>query len=178
MKSIKHENSNCNQNLLSIDHNITDFKFYSHCHLCSKFKVDENEKKFLDFVNSKLEAMEKINLDDECLLEDQIETRKINTDKKKLTKKEFSKRKKYSNSVKKIKNKKNNSRKTSKNESNNKNMIVNHNGKVEKPKTENIDLVDVINFDVDKEIKEKELRKFFSSDKTLLNSIINEMKEK
>ena len=129
-------------------------------------------------MNSKLEAMEKINLEDECLLEDQIETRKINTDKKKLTKKEFSKRKKYSNSVKKIKNKKNNSRKTSKNESNNKNMVVNHNGKVENLKIENIDLVDVINFDVDNEIKEKELRKFFSSDKTLLNSIINEMKEK
>ena len=178
MKSITHENSNCNQNLLSIDHNITDFKFYSHCHLRSKFKVDENEKKFLDFVNSKLEAMEKINLDDESLLEDQIETRKVNTDKKLLPKTEDSKRKKYSNSVKKIKNKKNNSRKTSKNESNNKNMVVNHNGKVENLKIENIDLVDVINFDVDNEIKEKELRKFFSSEKTLLDSIINEMKEK
>ena len=178
MKSITHINSNFNQNLLSIDYNIIDFKFHSNSHLSSKYKADENEKKFVDFMNSKLEAMKKIILDDECLMEDEIETRKINTDKKLLPKKEDSKRIKDSDSIKKIRNKKNNSRKNSKNESNNKNMIVNHNGKVEKPKTENIDLVDVINFDVDKEIKEKELRKFFSSDKTLLNSIINEMKEK
>ena len=57
-------------------------------------------------------------------------------------------------------------------------MVVNYNGKFGKPKIESIDLVDIINFEINNEIKEKELRKFFSSDKTLLNSIINEMKKK
>ena len=85
MKSITHKNSNFNQNLLSINHNLIDFKFYSNSHLHTKYNAEENEKKFLDFVNSKLEAMEKIIiLDDECLIEDQIETTKINTDKKLL----------------------------------------------------------------------------------------------
>ena len=60
---------------------------------------------------------------------------------------------------------------------NSKNIIINHNGKVEKPKIESIDLISNINFDEIKEIKEKELIKFFSN-KTLLLSIINEMSGK
>ena len=175
MKSITPENSNCSQNLLSIDHNITDFKFYSHSHLRSKFKVDENEKKLLDFLNSKLEAMEKINLEDECLIEGDIEKQKINKDKNLIQKSEQSNSIKVNNSTKKIKNKKNNPRKNSKNKSNNKYMVVDHSGKVKKAKIENIDLVDVTNMDVDKEIKGKDLINFFSSNKTLLNSIVNEM---
>ena len=54
-------------------------------------------------------------------------------------------------------------------------MVVDHSGKVKKAKIENIDLVDVTNMDVDKEIKGKDLINFFSSNKTLLNSIVNEM---
>ena len=72
---------------------------------------------------------------------------------------------------------KKNSRKNSRNKNNKKNIILNHDGKIEKAKIENIDLIDVINLDIDKEIKEIESNKFFSN-KNLLNSIINEMKEK
>ena len=126
-------------------------------------------------MNSKLEAMEKINLEDECLIEGDIEKQKINKDKNLIQKSEQSNSIKVNNSTKKIKNKKNNPRKNSKNKSNNKYMVVDHSGKVKKAKIENIDLVDVTNMDVDKEIKGKDLINFFSSNKTLLNSIVNEM---
>ena len=175
MKSVSQKKATSYQTQLLIDHNIIDFKFYSVIHLRSKFNLDENEKKLLDFLNSKLEAMEKINLEDECLIEGDIETQKINKDKNVIPKLEQSNSIKVNNSTKKIKNKKNNSRKNSKNKSNNKYMVVDHSGKVKKAKIENIDLVDVTNMDVDKEIKGKDLINFFSSNKTLLNSIINEM---
>ena len=144
-----------------------------------------------DFLFSKFKAMEKIDLDDECF-EGEIETRKIN-----INKNAFPKSKKFKNekiinlpekktnnhnySPKKPRNKNNNNNyylhKKSENKNSNKNIIINHNGKVEKPKIESIDLISNINFDEIKEIKEKELVKFFSN-KTLLLSIINEMSGK
>ena len=82
------------------------------------------------------------------------------------------------NSIKKIKKKKKHSRKSPENKKNVKNMIVNYKGKVEKTNIESIDLVDVINLDVEKETKKKDLKLFFSSNKALLNSIISEMNDK
>ena len=150
MKTVFNKKSASDKNQLLIDH--------------------KSEKNFLDFLNSKLEAMEKINLDDECLFETEIETKKLNKNKNVLRKSKHLKSIKCSNSTKKIKN--------SKNKSSNKNTIVSHNGKIEKAKIENIDSVDVTNLDVKKEIKEKDLNKFFSSNKTLLISILDEMKNK
>ena len=175
MKSVSRENPNFNQNILLIDHNIIDFNFYSDSHFHSKYKLDENEKKLLDFMNSKLEAMEKINLDDECLVKDENEKRKINNCKNLLPKSKYQKNKEGINSMNKIKNK-NNSKKNSKRKSNDKNIVINH--KVEKTEIKSIDFIDVINFNVDKEIKEKDLDNFFSSNRALLISIINEMKDK
>ena len=139
----------------------------------NKYEIDENEKKLLDFWSSKLEAMEKMNLDDEYFIEGEIETRKFNLDKKEFPKSEHSKSRKSSNSPKKRKIKKNHSRKKTEIKKNNKNMIINHDGKIEKTKMKRKDLIDII---VLKEIKEKEISQFFS-DKNLLNSIINEMKD-
>ena len=139
----------------------------------NKYEIDENEKKLLDFWSSKLEAMEKMNLDDECFIEGEIETKKFNLNKKGFPKSEHSKSRKSSNSPKKRKIKKNHSRKKTENKTNNKNMIINHDGKIEKTKMKKRDLIDVIVF---KQIKEKEISQFFS-DKNLLNSIINEMKD-
>ena len=154
-----------------------DNKFNLDNNLDSKFKIDENEKKLLDFCNSKLEAMEKINLNDEFFVEEEIKTKLTNLDKNVFSKSEHSKSRKNSNSPKKSKIKKNNSRKKPENKNNNKynnkNMIINHDGKIEKTKMESKDLIDFI---VNKEIKEKEMFKFLS-DQTLLNSIINEMKD-
>ena len=84
MDHISHKKSSFN-NLL-IDHNIIDFKYHSHDYLQNKNKKNENEKKLIefisdnkifkiksyyehqkedfDFLNSKFETMEKINLDD------------------------------------------------------------------------------------------------------------------
>ena len=177
MKSITNEESNFNPNLLLTENNIIDFKSYSDNLLRNRYKIDENEKKFQDFINSKLEAMEKIKLDDENLIESQIEKIKIDSGEKLFPRSELSKGKKSRNSIKKIKSKKNTLKKNSKNERNNKNKIINHKGKVKKTNIESIDSVDIINLDIDKEIKKKELNQFFSSNKTLLNSIINEMKE-
>ena len=178
MESIPHKKSTFNQNKLLICHNIRDYKSFSNCILLRKYKIDEDEKKFLDFLDSKLEVMENMNLDDECLIEDEIETRKTDINKNVLPNSEHSKSKKSKNSAKKIKNKKKRSRKSPESKNNNRNMIVNYKGKVEKTKIENFDFIDVINLDVDKEIKKKDLRLFFSSNKDLLNSIISEMNDK
>ena len=196
MESVSQEKSSLNQKHLLIDHNIIDLKFHSDYHTHNENKLDESEKKFLDFISvkekfkikqydddykkmyeflsSKLEAMEKMDLDDECL-EGKIETKRIKINKNILH--EHSKNKKGRNYTKNDKDKKNHLRKNSKKKSNIKYMIINHDGEIEKFKTENIDFVDVINLDVNKEVKEKELNKFFSS-KTILVSIINEMKDK
>ena len=182
MDSLSNEKSSIKQTNLLSNHNVIDSKFYSNTHLRSKFKIDDCEKKllkfisdkekfkikiyeedqFLVFLNSKLVAMEKIDLDDECL-DGEIKTKKINIDKK-----EFPKQK-HSKSEKKIY--------FPKREANKKNVIINRNGKVEKSEIECFNLDDDIKYVVDREIKKKELSKFFS-DKTLLNSIINEMKDK
>ena len=102
MKSITNEESNFNPNLLLTENNIIDFKSYSDNLLRNRYKIDENEKKFQDFINSKLEAMEKINLDDESLIESQIEKIKIDSGKKLFSRSELSKGKKSRNSIKKI----------------------------------------------------------------------------
>ena len=177
MESVSHKKSSFNKNKLFIYHN-NDFKSHSNGNLLRKYKIDEDEKKFLDFLDSKLEVMEKMNLDDECLVEGEIEMRKININENVLPNQKHPKSKKDSNSAKKIKKKKKHSRKSPENKKNVKNMIVNYKGKVEKTNIESIDLVDVINLDVEKETKKKDLKLFFSSNKALLNSIISEMNDK
>ena len=199
MDSNPHEKSSFNPKHLLIDHNIIDFKYHSDKHLLNRHNIDETEKKLLDFISnknkfkiksdyehekedfdflsSKLEAMEKMNLDDECLVEDEIETKKININKNKSPNSKYSKDKKCNNSPTKKINTKNFSPKELENKSNNKNIIIDVNGKVGKLNVENIDLIDDINMDVDKEIKEKESNNFFSSKNTLI-LIINEIKNK
>ena len=163
-----------------------------------KFKIKSfNENKILDFLNLKFKAMEKLNLDDECS-EGEIETRKININKNAFPKPKHSNIKKGSKSPKKtikFKNsfsskksensksqKKTNkfknlhSSKKSEKKNNNINIIINNNGKIAKSDMESIDLVDVINIDISKEIKEKESDKFFSN-KFVISSIISEMKD-
>ena len=242
MQFISDEKSSFNPKHLLIDHNIIDFKFYSDSHLRCNYKLDENEKKLLDFISdkekfkiksfsenqifdflsSKFKAMEKMNLDDECF-EGEIEIRKINIDKKVFPKLKHSKIKRGSYSPKKRSKFKNTflpkkqenekdyntpkreikyqitlspkkseltkicnspkkklnilSPKKSENKINNKNIIINANGKVSRSNLESIDLIDFINFDVYKEVKEKESNKFFSN-KFILSSIINEMEDK
>lgn len=194
MEPVPQGNSSFNPKNLLIDH-IIDFKCHSENNLITnqineeeqkilnfisdkeKFKIksfDEHHKEVVDFLSSKLKAVEKMNLDDECSV-GEIEIRKIEIDKDVFPKSEHVKRKKYNFFVEKIKKK--NSRKNSRNKNNKKNIILNHDGKIEKAKIENIDLIDDINLDIEKEIKEIESNKFFSN-KNLLNSIINEMKEK
>ena len=163
-----------------------------------KFKIKSfNDNKILDFLNLKFKAMEKLNLDDECS-EGEIETRKININKNVFPKPKHSNIKKGSKSPKKtIKFKNSFSSKKSENsksqkktnkfknphsskkpgkKNNNINIIINNEGKIAKSDMESIDLVDVINFDINKEIKEKESNKFFSN-KFILSSIISEMKD-
>ena len=199
MDSTSHETSTFNPKHLLIDHNIIDFKFYSDKYLLSKYKKDENEKKLLDFISnkekfkiksyyghlkevhdflkSKLETMEKMDLDDECIVENGITTKNLNININKTPNLKHSNHVKGRNSsIKKI-NKKNLSPQKSYNKTKNKNIIINHDGKVERSKIENIDYADVINLDPDKEIKDKELSKFFSHKNSLI-SIINEMKHK
>ena len=199
MDSNPHEKSSFNPKHLLIDHNIIDFKYHSDKHLFNRHNIDETEKKLLDFISnknkfkiksdyehekedfdflsSKLETMEKMSLDDECLVEGEIETKKININKNKPPNSKHSKAKKNNNSpIKKINNK-NFSPKKSKNKIKNKNIVINAQGKVEKSNIENIDLVDIANLDVDKEIKERGFNHFFSSKNTLI-LIINEIKNK
>ena len=194
MEFTSKEKSTYNQEHLLIDHNIIDYKFYSDNHIRNKYNIDENGKKIsnkekfeiqsydehkqiCDFLSLKLEAMEKMNLDDECLIEDETEAKKINVDKNIFPKSEQPKSKNDFNSQKKIIDNKGCSRKNPEHKNNNKNIIINRKGKVEKSKMENIDLVDDINLEVYKESKEKELYKFFSSKSSLI-SIINEMGDK
>ena len=176
MEPVLHEKLFSNQKHFSTD-NFNN-------HLLSKYKIKESENKLHDehyekiceFLSSKFKAMEKINLEDEFLVEDENEVKKVNIDKKMLQKSEHPKNKKDSNSLKKKTIKKNRSRKNMKSKSNTKNIVINYDGKIEKPKKQRIDFVNIKNLDLDKEIKGKELDKFFSN-KTLLNSIINEIKE-
>ena len=136
------------------EHKIIESKNNLDNNLLSKYKIDDSEKKLQDFWKSKLEAMEKIYLDDECFAEDEIETKKINQAKNIFPKSEHSTNRKSSNSPKK-KTKKNHSRKKSENKNNNKNMIIHHDGTIEKNKMESKDLVNVINFDNNKELKKR-----------------------
>ena len=175
MDHISHKKSSFN-NLL-IDHNIIDFKYHSHDYLHNRYKIDENEKKLIDFIsdnkifkiksyyehqkedfdflNSKFETMEKINLDDKCLVEGEIETKNSNIDKIIFKKSEFSYDKNNINSSENKVNIKNISSKKSENKINKKNIIIKANGKIEKSNIESIDLIDVVNLDIDKEIKRK-----------------------
>ena len=185
MNCVSHKRFSFNPDDLLIDHTI-DVKFNSDIHLSNKHLKDENEQKLLyfisdkekfnikpyyshvetvDFLSSKLRAMENMDLDDECS-EGKIETKKINIDKSVFPKSKHSENKKCSSPKKK------HSKEKSNNKKNNKNIVVNADGKVEQSK---IDLLDDSNLDFNKEIKKKELNYFFSS-KTLLISIINEMK--
>ena len=126
----------------------------------------DHEKEIFDFLNSKFEAMEKMNLNEESLLEDEIGAKKININKKEVPNAKDSQNKK---------NRKKSSRKKSENK--NKNNVLNSNEKIKKAKKESIDLVDVNNLDIEHEMKKKDANEFFSN-KTLLNSIINEFKGK
>ena len=143
---------------------------FNHKYLSNKYDDDENEQKLQDFLSSKLEAMEKINLCDDFFIEGEAEIKKDNLDKNDL------KIRKSSNSPKK-KIKKIHSKKKDESKKNNKNMIINHNGEIEKLKMESKDLVGVVNLNVVKEIKNTKLDQFFSN-QNLLISIISEMKGK
>ena len=185
--------SGFNPNHLLIDHMVIDYKYNSDIHQFNKNEKDENIKKLLDFISdkekfkiepyfnrkevvdflsSKLKAMEKMNLDDNCE-EGDIETRKINIDKKFFAKSNHSSNKKGSISQKKKPNKRYKPKKNPREK--NSNTIINTNGKIEKLNKKRIDLTDDINQEVNKELKEREFNQFFS-DKTLLDSILNEMK--
>ena len=198
MKSISHKKSCFYPNHLLIEH-IIDFKYHSDIPSCKKHIKDENEQKLFefisdiekfkvkpfynenevyDFLSSKLKAMEKMHLDDECCLEGKIETRKINIDKKFFPKPKIPKNRKFSFSPKKLKiNIKKQSKKKWISKSNSKNIIIKVSGKVEKPSMKSIDLEDFINIDNNKEIKIGELYQFFSN-KKLLTSILDEMEKK
>ena len=121
--------------------------------------------------------MEKINFDDDYLIEGETDTKKVNMDKNEIRKSKHSKSRKSNNSKNKKKGKKNHSRRKSENKNNNQNIIIKHNGLIEKCKMESKDLSDVANLDVSREVKKKELNQFFSN-QTLLNTIIKEMKGK
>ena len=185
MESNLHKISAFHLNHLLIDHTINDFEFHS------AIEVDGNEKKVFDFIsdkintkkqnydqkeiyaflNSKLKLMEKMNLDDECCLEGKIEIKKVDIDKNIFPKSHHPKNIKNNISPRK-KNIKAQSPKKSGNK-NNKFIIINDNGKIEKPNSiEN----NLINLNVSKERQKKELINFFS-DKTILDSLINEMSE-
>ena len=184
MKSVFHKKTFLKQNDLLIDH-IINFNYNSDISPLVKNKKDENEQKLLDFISdkkkfkikpyfnqkeiidflsSKLKGMEKMNLNDECTV-GKIETRKINIDKKFFPKSKYLKNNKDSISPEKKINKKNNSRRKSKNK-NNKNAKIDNNG-------EKNYFVDDTNLYIN-QIKNES----FFSGKTLLNSIINEIKEK
>ena len=145
-------------------------------HFINKYKVDENEKKLLDFFSSKFIAMEKIILEDDYFVEEEIETKKVKTDKNLFPKSEYSKSRKSCDLANKRKNKKRHSRKKFHNKNNNENIIVNADGKIGKPKIENFDLVDIVDYDVEAETKKTKFSHFFSN-QTLLTSILNEMKD-
>ena len=191
MESSSNEKSTFNQKHLLIDHNIIDLKYHSDDFSNCKYKLDENVKKLIDFISnkekfkiksfyehqkedleflrSKFETMEKMNFDDECFVEVENEAKKINKDENILQKEQLNSK----NGIKISENKIN--VKNISNKNNNKNIVINVNGKVDRNIIENIDYVDIINLDVDEEIKEKEFNNFFSN-KILLNSIINEIK--
>ena len=173
MEPTCHEKTSFSPKLLLIDHNIIDFD----SHLLNKNKIDESEKNLIAFLNSKLEAMEKINLDDDNFIEGEIQTKNSNIDKNIFLNIEHSKSRKSSEAPNKKRTKKSHSRKKSESKSNNKNMIINHNGRIEKFRMESKDLNDIVHMDIDKEIKEKDCNQFFSN-RNLLNSIINEMNDK
>ena len=194
MKSDFHKTCSFNPKYLLIDR-IINFKYNSVIPSFINHEKDENEKKIFDFISdkkkfeiksnndqneiydfliSKYNAMETIKLDDECFLE--IETKK-NIDENVPPTSKLEKNKKGSISQKKRTNKKNHSRKKSKKKNTNKNIVLNVNGKIDKSRMKNIDFIDDVNFDVKKEIKQKEINNFYS-DKSLFNTIINEIKGK
>ena len=196
MKSAFHKKTSFNQNNLLIDH-IIDFKYHSDIPSLIKHKNDENEQKLLDFISdknkfkikpyfnqkeavdflsSKLRAMEKMNLDDECT-EGKIETKKIIINKKIFPKSKHNNDKKGSTSPKKRKNKKSHPRKNPKDKTN-KNIIINDNYKIERSnKNKKIDFDDDVVDDINEKIKQNELKNFFSGKSTLI-SIINEINGK
>ena len=120
MEHVLHKKFSFNSSDLLIDH-IIDVKFYSDNHLSKKLEKDEDEQKIInfisdkekfklkpyynqieviDFLSSKLRAMEKMDLDDECF-EGEVETRKIDIDKNVFPKPKHLKNKKESTSPKK-----------------------------------------------------------------------------
>ena len=189
MEHVLHKKFSFNSSDLLIDH-IIDVKFCSDNHLSKKLEKDEDEQKIInfisdkekfkikpyynqieviDFLSSKLRAMGKMDLDDECF-EGKVEIRKIDIDKNVFPKSKNLKNKKGSTSPK---NKY--SGEKPKNKTINKNVKINANGKIKKTNIKSIGLLSDLNFEINNEIKEQELNDFFSN-KTLLVSIINEMK--
>ena len=192
MNSGLNKRSCFNPKYLFIDHNVIDYKYNSDINPLNEHKKDENEKKlldfisdkekfnikpyynrkeFIDFLGSKLKAMEKMNLDDECFI-GEIETRKIDIDKNIFPKSRHSKNKKGSISPKSKISLKNSPKKKSENQIDNKNFMIKVNGNIDEFNMKNVNLAD--NADINKKIKGKEFDEFFS-DKTILVSIISEM---
>ena len=196
MESPVYDKSVYNQKNLLIDHNINNFQYHSDNHLNCKYNIEENGKKpngffsdkeklkissyygqkeIYDFLRSKIIAMEKMNLDDKCEI-GKIETRKINIDKDFFPKPKNGKNKNGSTSPKKKSNGKKNSPKKPKNKT--KKNIETSDNKVEISKIlKKNDLIDGCTSYANKELKQKKIEDFFS-DKFLLESIIDEMKDK
>ena len=190
MKSVYHKKYSFNPNHLLIDH-IIDFKYQSNKQTeeseqkLFEFISDKNKfnikpfftiKETDEFLSSKLKAMEKMSLNDECF-EGKIETRKINIDKNVFPKSKHYKNKSDYISPRKKVNNKIRSRKKSENKRINKNIMINANGKKEKYNMESFDLIDDINIDINTEIKESKANQLFS-DRNLLTSIISEIEGK
>ena len=196
MKSVSNKKSFFYPSSSLINKNIPEYKYLSSKFSFIKNKKDESEKELynfisdkekfkiepyfgqkevVDFLSSKFTAMKKMNLDDECYV-GKIETKKINIDKNVFPKPTSPKNKKWSCSPKKVNKCKKSPKKNSKNKSNNKNIIVDVNGKILKHNMEESIDLNNISLDKNKEAKQRELNQFFSN-KVLLNSIVNELKE-
>ena len=103
-------NSHILPNKFNINEKNKNFAEYISDNEKHKIKLHYFSKEISDFLISKYEAMEKIELDDECLTEGKDETKKINIDKDVFPKFKHTKNKKNAISQKKI-NKKNNLKK-------------------------------------------------------------------
>ena len=65
-----------------------------HCISYKEKSYYEYDKELCNFLSSKFEAMEKMNLNDECIFEDELESKKISANKNILSKSKDSKHKK------------------------------------------------------------------------------------
>ena len=192
MDSLFNGKSFFNQKDLLIDHNIINFQYNSDNNLSCKYEINEKEKKLhdlifgkenfeikpyygqkerYDFLLSKLKAMEKMDLDDECCVEGEVQIRKINIDKNIFPKSNRSKDNKGSISSKKGNCKKNAKKKSGK--KNKKNILTNEKFKIGRSNNMKvIGLFDEANLYINKGVQKN--TNFFSN-KSLLKSIIDEI---